>query len=54
MPWFKKPERKLQKADRRGVPDRVRQVIAREAADCPLCGTRSFLRVGEVGIPVPR
>jgi len=39
-------------ADRRGAADRVRQLVAREAVECPLCGTRSLMRVGEVGVPV--
>lgn len=41
-------------ADRPGVPDRVRQLLTGAAADCPLCGTRSVMHVGEVGVPVPR
>jgi hypothetical protein len=43
-----------EQADRRGVPERIRQLITRDAFDCPLCTTRAVFRTGEVGIPVPR
>ena len=56
--WLRfRAERLLSAADehdRRGVSDRVRQIIAGESVECPLCGTRAVIRVGELGGPVPR
>ncbi len=34
------------------VPERVRQLLEPIAVDCPMCRTRSLVRVGEVGRPV--
>ena len=33
------------------VPDRVRQLLEPIAVDCPMCRTRSLVRVGAVGRP---
>lgn len=33
------------------VPDRVRQMLASLAVACPMCGSRSVVKVGEVGKP---
>jgi predicted RNA-binding Zn-ribbon protein involved in translation (DUF1610 family) len=51
--WLKfRAERLIPAAGRSAgavMPDRVRQMLEPVLANCPMCGTRSFIRVGEVG-----